>query len=126
MDTDTLEDLALTFEPQIVSVQSISANEPDDKASLINMGYIAEEDDDEDDDSEEMMIEPDISLDYDDIEELIEEPEAQQSHSITILTAHRPVSTPIFTCSFCNVKYSQQPMLLEHLSTHIDIPSEPT
>lgn len=126
MDTDTLEDLALTFEPQIVSVQSISANEPDDKAELINMGYIAEEDDDEDDDSEEMMIEPDISLDYDDIEELIEEPEAQQSHSITILTAQKPVSTTIFTCSFCNVKYSQQPMLLEHLSTHIDIPSEPT
>ena len=127
MDTDTLEDLALTFEPQIVSVQSISAAEPDNQAELINMGYIAE-DDDEDDDSEEMMIEPDISLDYDDIEELIEEPEAQlkSTHSITILTAQKPVSTTIFTCSFCNVKYSQQPMLFDHLSTHIDIPSEPT
>ena len=126
MDTDTLEDLALTFEPQIVSVQSISGTEQANKTELINMGYIAEEDDEDDDDSEEMMIEPDISLDYDDIEELIEEPENQQTHSITILTAQKPVSTTIFTCSFCNVKYSQQPMLLEHLSTHIDIPSDPT
>ena len=102
------------FDPQIVSVQSMIEGNPED--DFVNMGYTGEEEEDADDDLEEMMIEPDISLEYDDIEEA-DEP---------ISTAQKPVSTSIFTCSFCNVKYSQQPMLLEHLTTHIDIPSEPS
>ena len=107
----------VTFEPQIVSVTG-AENFMDE---LTNMGYDPEEDDN---DSEEMMIEPDISLDYDDIEELMDENEEGEAKSI--LTAQKPVSSTIFTCSFCNVKYSQQTMLLEHLTTHLDIPSSPS
>lgn len=102
-----------TFDPQIVSVESVN-NNVDEEEDLVNMGYTGEEDE-FDEDSEEMMIEPDISLEYDDIEET-DEP---------ISTVQKPVSNTIFTCSFCNVKYSQQPMLIEHLTTHIDIPSDP-
>lgn len=101
------------FDPQIVSVQSMTG-EGDEEEDFVNMGYTGEDDDE--DYSEEMMIEPDISLEYDDIEEN-DEP---------ISTIQKPVSNTIFTCSFCNVKYSQQPMLIEHLNTHIDIPSDPT
>ena len=111
-------ELALSFEPQIVSVVGGEEN----MEELTNMGYQPEEDE-EDNDSEEMMIEPDISLDYDDIEELMDENEEVDAKSI--LTAQKPVSSTIFTCSFCNVKYSQQTMLLEHLTTHLDIPSSP-
>ena len=100
------------FGPQIVSVQSMNGDEEEE--DFVNMGYTGEDDDE--DDSEEMMIEPDISLEYDDIEET-DEP---------ISTAQKPVSNTIFTCSFCNVKYSQQPMLIEHLNTHIEIPSDPS
>ena len=63
------------FQPQIVAVQSIgampvlTAKSDDD---LVNMGYVPGEDEPGDDDSEEVMIEPDISLDYDDIEEVAE------------------------------------------------------
>ena len=102
-----------SFDPQIVSVESIN-NNAEEEEDLVNMGYTGDEDE-FDEDSEEMMIEPDISLEYDDIEET-DEP---------ISTVQKPVSNTIFTCSFCNVKYSQQPMLLEHLNTHIDIPSDP-
>ena len=112
--------LALNFEPQIVSVTG-----GENMEELTNMGYDPEEEEEEEDnDSEEMMIEPDISLDYDDIEELMDENEEDDAKSI--LTAQKPVSTTIFTCSFCNVKYSQQAMLLEHLTTHLDIPSSPS
>ena len=107
------DDQQTSFDPQIVSVQTVN-NNGDEEEDLVNMGYTGEEDE-FDEDSEEMMIEPDISLEYDDIEES-DEP---------ISTAQKPVSNTIFTCSFCNVKYSQQPMLIEHLTTHIDIPSEP-
>ena len=107
MDNDEAEE---GFDPQIVSVTGGGDEEED----LVNMGYTG--DDDDDMDGEEMMIEPDISLEYDDIEEN-DEP---------ISTAQKPVSSSIFTCSFCNVKYSQQLMLIEHLNTHIDIPSDPT
>ena len=110
--------VAVTFEPQIVSIRGGESN----MEELTNMGYIAGEED-EMTDSEEMMIEPDISLDYDDIEELMDETEEDGARSI--LTAQKPVSSTIFTCSFCNVKYSQQAMLLEHLNTHLDIPTEP-
>ena len=114
MEAPAQETLALSFEPQIVSVTGGEHME-----ELTNMGYDPE---DGDNDSEEMMIEPDISLDYDDIEELMDETEGEDK---SILTAQKPVSSTIFTCSFCNVKYSQQTMLLEHLSTHLDIPSAP-
>ena len=108
---EDLEDIkSEALGPQIVSVESMNEGEEED---LVNMGYTGEEDEDY---SEEMMIEPDISLEYDDIEET-DEP---------ISTAQKPVSNTIFTCSFCNVKYSQQPMLLEHLNTHVDIPSDPS
>ncbi len=94
----------LNFQPQIVAVQSLSAAMPgpviaataaavpavaltattssnnNNSEDFVNMGYVGEEDDAEEevmeeDDSEEVMIEPDISLDYDDIEEMEEKTE---------------------------------------------------
>ena len=126
IEMENMDDIALSFKPQIISVETINREEEGQEEEMVNMGYVAGEDDEY---SEEMMIEPDISLDYDDIEEMLEEEEGepdQSASALTIITAQKPVSSTIFTCSFCNVKYSQQPMLLEHLSTHIDIPSRPT
>ena len=69
--------LALNFEPQIVSVTG-----GENMEELTNMGYDPEEEEEEEDnDSEEMMIEPDISLDYDDIEELMDENEEDEPES---------------------------------------------
>ena len=116
-DGETFEEdpLRTSFKPQIVSVHSMTGN--NNNLEFENMGYIGEEEDMEEDmedeASEEMMIEPDISLDYDDIEE-VSEPGEQLVKSTTF-----------YTCSFCLVKYSEQSSLLDHLNTHVDIPHTP-
>jgi Zinc finger, C2H2 type len=83
------------FQPQIVAVQSIGAmpvlaattatTAAANSDDFVNMGYVPGEDDMEEeeegiaDDSEEVMIEPDISLDYDDIEETTGTPQEEQA-----------------------------------------------
>ena len=113
---DTFEEdpLRTSFKPQIVSVHSMTGN--NNNVEFENMGYAGEDEDEENMDeeaSEEMTIEPDISLDYDDIEEM-GEPGDQFGKSTTF-----------YTCSFCLVKYGEQSSLLDHLSTHVDIPHAP-
>ena len=103
--------LTISFAPQIISVQSMSVNNNNDD-DFVNMGY--DGDSEENEDSEEMMIEPDISLDYDDIEEV----EEGQDEGV-----EGPGS--LYTCSFCSCQYGDQASLLEHLHTHVDIPHSP-
>ena len=108
--SSTEDPLTLSFKPQIVSVQSISVGN-NNEVEFENMGYVDDEEEEEEseEDSEEMMIEPDISLDYEDIEA----EEGEESLNM------------FYTCSFCSTKYSQQSLLLEHLSAHVDIPHKP-
>ena len=123
--------LKLKFCPQIVSVQSMSfiANlnnniTPANSDDFVNMGYDGDSEDGEEA-SEEMMIEPDISLDYDDIEELEDEGEreGEEQHPTTDPLEYSQLS--ILTCSFCSCQYDSQVELLEHLRTHVDISHDP-
>jgi hypothetical protein len=60
--------------PAVALAATTTSSNNNNSEDFVNMGYLGEEDDTEEeevmDDSEEVMIEPDISLDYDDIEEM--------------------------------------------------------
>ena len=43
-----------------------------------------------------------------------------------VVTFNKPVSYSVFTCSFCDLKFSQQLMFIEHLKNHIEFTTETT
>ena len=49
-----------------------------------------------------------------------QQPQQQPQHQIP------PPPSSVYTCSFCNVRFSEQSVLISHLSDHVQIPSQPT